>query len=97
VRPESAGELAGVQAQILAAAAAATAPGGVLVYSVCTISRRESDTVIDGFLNEHRDFAADDLQAEFPHWASPRGERHLQLLPDRDGTDGFFIARLRRG
>ena len=80
-RPEAVGELAALQARILGTAAQALAPGGALVYSVCTISRAEGDQVIDAFLREHREFAA---------------ERRLQLVPHRDGTDGFFIARLRR-
>ena len=80
-RPEVIGELAALQAGILAAAAQVLAPGGALVYSVCTISRAEGDQVIDAFLREHPDFS---------------DERRLQLLPHRDGTDGFFIARLRR-
>jgi 16S rRNA (cytosine967-C5)-methyltransferase len=68
------------------------------VYSVCTISLRESEEVIGGFLREHRAFEADDLLAEHPAWRHPRGSgRHIQLLPHRDGTDGFFVARLRRG
>lgn len=93
---EAIGELAALQAQILAAGAAATRSGGALVYSVCTISRRESEDVIERFLGEHRDWAAEDLGAAFPQWRDPRGSRHLQLLPHRHGTDGFFIARLRR-
>jgi len=80
-RPEAIGELAALQARILAAGAQALAPGGTLVYSVCTISRAEGDAVIDAFLREHGEFVA---------------EGRLQLLPHRDGTDGFFIARLRR-
>jgi len=80
-RPEAIGELAALQAQILAAGAQALTPGGTLVYSVCTISRAESEDVIAGFLREHGDFALDE---------------HVQLLPHRDRTDGFFIARLRR-
>jgi len=81
-RSESIGELAGLEARILAAAAQALAPGGALVYSVCTISRAESEDVVDEFLRSHAGFTA---------------ERRLQLLPHRDGTDGFYIARLRRG
>jgi 16S rRNA (cytosine967-C5)-methyltransferase len=80
-RPEAVAELAALQGRILAAGAQPVASGGALVYSVCTISRAESEDVLDGFLREHRDFEA---------------ERCLQLLPHRDGTDGFFIARLRR-
>lgn len=81
-QPESIPELAALQARILAAAARALAPGGVLVYSVCTISRAESEDVIDAFLRDHGEFT---------------GDRRVQLLPHRDGTDGFFIARLLRG
>jgi 16S rRNA (cytosine967-C5)-methyltransferase len=80
-RPEAVGELAALQARILAAGAHALAPGGSIVYSVCTISRAESEGVVDAFVRDHGDFTV---------------ERRVQLLPDRDGTDGFFIARLRR-
>ena len=75
------GELARTQSQLLAAGAGATASGGLLVYSLCTISRAEATGVLDAFLAEHRAFALEDSR---------------QLLPHRDGTDGFFIARLRR-
>ena len=81
-RPEATRELAAFQARILAAGARALAPGGTLVYSVCTISRAESEDVIDAFVRDHADFSLD---------------RQIQLLPHRDGTDGFFIARLARG
>jgi 16S rRNA (cytosine967-C5)-methyltransferase len=82
VTPKAVVELAALQQRMLAAAARATAPSGILVYSVCTISRTESEKVIDSFLDRSEDFTRD---------APDR-----QLLPHRDGTDGFFIARLRR-
>jgi 16S rRNA (cytosine967-C5)-methyltransferase len=92
--PERIAELARLQGTVLEAAATVLAPGGVLVYSVCTISRAEGDLVIERFLDRHREFRAEDL-------SGARGDGrvgpHLQLSPDRDGTDGFFIARLRRG
>ncbi len=85
--PERIAELAGLQARVLRAGAEATRPGGTLVYSVCTISRAEGEDLVDGFLAEHGgEFAVEDL-GQGPY---------LQLLPDRDRTDGFFIARLRR-
>jgi 16S rRNA (cytosine967-C5)-methyltransferase len=90
-------ELAALQQRLLRAAAVATAPRGALVYSVCTISRREGEDVISRFLDAHRDWGAEDLGEEHPQWRYGRDGRYLQLLPDRDGTDGFFIARLRRG
>lgn len=90
-------ELAALQSRLLEVAARATRPGGTLVYSVCTISRREGAELIDAFLAAARDWTADDLGALYPAWRQPDAGRYLQLLPHRDGTDGFFIARLRRG
>jgi 16S rRNA (cytosine967-C5)-methyltransferase len=91
--PERISALRSVQARILDAAAARTAAAGVLVYSVCTITAAEGERQIDAFLERHTEFGADDVASEF----ECRGPGpHLQLMPDRDGTDGFFIARLRR-
>jgi len=75
------GELAEKQAQLLRAGAAQLRAGGTLVYSVCTISRREGEGVVDDFLGEAPEFSC---------------ENRWQLLPSSDGTDGFFIALLRR-
>ena len=79
--PERIAELAPQQARILAAGAAATRPGGTLVYSVCTISRAECEDVVAAFVAAH------------PGWEA---EPPVRLAPDTDGTDGFFIARLHR-
>jgi 16S rRNA (cytosine967-C5)-methyltransferase len=79
--PQRIADLAPLQAAILRAGALATRPRGTLVYSVCTISRAEADAVVDGFL------------AETVGWER---ESVRQLAPDTDGTDGFFIARLRK-
>jgi 16S rRNA (cytosine967-C5)-methyltransferase len=87
-------DLAALQARILAAGAAATRPGGTLVYSVCTISRTESADVVERFLSEHDQFSV--LPAAESARADPWSGRYVQLLPHLDGTDGFFIARLRR-
>jgi 16S rRNA (cytosine967-C5)-methyltransferase len=95
--PESIVELSDQQARILAAGAELTAPGGALVYSVCTVSRVEGQDVIDRFLREHPEWSADDLGRAFAPHSHPTGSPSLQLLGHRDGTDGFFIARLRRG
>ena len=91
--PERIAETSVLQARILRAAATATAPGGVLVYSVCTISQRESLEVVQALLRERSDLVPEPLGEMLP--AAAEGP-FLQTLPDRDGTDGFFIARLRR-
>jgi 16S rRNA (cytosine967-C5)-methyltransferase len=88
--------LARTQGAILRAGAGALAPGGTLVYSTCTISPTENERVIDAFLADRPEFEADDLRQEVPVWQHPTVPFHLQTLPHRDGTEGFFIARLRR-
>jgi 16S rRNA (cytosine967-C5)-methyltransferase len=81
VGPEHVREMTHTQAAILAAGAAAVRPGGVLVYSTCTISATENESQIAAFLDAHRDFSSDERMTTLPH---------------RDHTAGFFIARLRR-
>jgi 16S rRNA (cytosine967-C5)-methyltransferase len=88
--------LAEEQAQILRAGARALKPGGVLVYSTCTISPTENEHLIAAFLAESTDFEVDDLRSEAPVWQHPSVPSFLLTLPSRDGTDGFFVARLRR-
>lgn len=94
--PETPEALAATQAAILDAAAAAVRPGGVLVYSTCTISPAENERLIEAFLERRGDFAVDELPSDLPVWDHPSVPGFLQTLPHRDGTDGFFIARLRR-
>jgi 16S rRNA (cytosine967-C5)-methyltransferase len=87
---ESVAALPQLQFEILRAGARAVCPGGTLVYSVCTISRGESEGVVDRFLSTEPDFVAEPAQegnGDGPH-------RHV--MPHREGTDGFFVARLRR-
>jgi 16S rRNA (cytosine967-C5)-methyltransferase len=81
VTPAAIGEMAHTQAEILAVGAGAVRPGGVLVYSTCTISPIENERLITAFLESNSEFALDDVVVTLPH---------------RDGSAGFFIARLLR-
>jgi len=91
------------QSRILGVGADALRPGGVLVYSTCTVSPTENERLIADFLDSRPDFSLDDLAAEWPEFAlaGPAGRAAarpgmLLTLPHRDDTAGFFIARLRR-
>jgi len=88
--------LAEQQARLLSAAAAACAPGGTIVYSTCTISPAENERQIGAFLDAQPDFAAIDLQPRFPAWAHPDAPGQLLALGHVQGSDGFFVAALRR-
>ena len=96
VTPEQVLEMERAQAAILAAGARSLRPGGVLVYSTCTISPAENERQVELFLVRNRDFALDDLTVELPAYAHPRAPGVLLTLPHRDHTAGFFIARMRR-
>ena len=85
-----------LQAQILRAGARAVRPGGVLVYSTCTISAPENERQIEAFLAATPGFELVDPGADWALWEHQGVPRVLQTLPHRDGTDGFFIARMRR-
>jgi 16S rRNA (cytosine967-C5)-methyltransferase len=94
--PATLEQLARGQAELLESAAAQVRPGGTLVYSSCTISPQENEDRMRAFLQSHPDFTADSLGSRWPRYASAADARFLQLLPHRDGTDGFFVARVRR-
>ncbi len=86
------------QYEILGNAARLVKPGGVLVYSVCTFTRVETDAVVDRFLQEHKGFAAADAPQNLPFDAkrleTTRGR--WRTSPHQNGCDGFFIARMRK-
>ena len=95
--PDDIDSLAALQAKILDACAGYVRPNGVLVYSTCTIIKDENERQVDAFLARHPEFALDADMRDFPPalLAHARGGM-LQILPYRDGLEGFFIARMRR-
>ena len=69
------------QRAILEASANYVKPGGILLYSTCTINHYENDRIVNDFLNSSKEF--EELE-------------RIQLFPNVDGTDGFFICKMRR-
>ena len=67
-------------------------PGGVLVYSTCTVLPEENGGVVSAFLDVHPDFAKEEFT--LPGIGSCPGD--VTLWPQRTGTDGFYICRMRR-
>ncbi len=82
-----------LQGEILDSAAKALKAGGVLVYSTCTIDPSENDEVVEAFLTRHPEFTLEQTGDFLP---VKRPDKMVQLYPQRDGTDGFFIARMRK-
>lgn len=96
---KEAGDLVAIQQlqlAILASAANLVQPGGVLVYSTCTITPEENQEVVQAFLADHPEFQLDALApylpADFPLEQPQAG--WVQILPHLHDMDGFFIARM---
>lgn len=81
-----------IQRAILENSARYVRPGGVLVYSTCTVLPEENENVTDAFLSSHPEFI-------YEEFSLPNGEAapgYLTLWPQRNGTDGFYLSRMRR-
>jgi 16S rRNA (cytosine967-C5)-methyltransferase len=94
VTPEALDNLVRLQAELLDWGAAVVAPGGVLVYSTCSLEPEENRSQVERFLEAHPEFRRETTRAVSPDLLSPEGD--LMVLPHRHGIDGGYGARLRR-
>ena len=79
--PKALAGLPAIQKRIADGLAACVRPGGILLYSTCTVFHEENEDVAERFLHDHPDFV--------------REEQRL-ILPQEYDTDGFFYCRMRR-
>ena len=96
--PEGIRALSETQRAILETCCRYVRPGGTLMYATCTISHAENEAVTEGFLKAHEEFEPADLTGYLPEDFSKErcaGGR-VQLLPPLDGTDGFYLAKMKR-
>jgi len=102
-QPKDVDDIADIQERLLEAMSGLVKPGGVLVYSTCTIAKEENEEQIANFLASHPEYSLD------AHWPETlldalkkqgiideRFDGQLQLLPYHANSDGFYIARLKR-
>ncbi|WP_246281196.1 16S rRNA (cytosine(967)-C(5))-methyltransferase RsmB [Saccharibacillus qingshengii] len=94
--PEDTASIAKLQRQMLAAVAGLVKPGGILVYSTCTIEREENQRAVAEFLRDHAEFVDEPFEAAALNDLPQAGGAGVQILPNQFGSDGFYIARLRR-
>lgn len=97
-RPAIIRESAQLQARLLERAADWLNPGGVLVYSVCSLEPEEGEAVVADFLAKRPQFAL--AGCPLPDFVTSTNDGRLRILPgvlaDQGGLDGFFVARLVR-
>lgn len=95
LRPSDLAVMGTLQRDILRAAAGAVKPGGLLVYSTCSLEPEENDDQVDRFLSESPEWHVEPPPAgSVPDEVLDGGR--LRVLPQQHGTDGAFAARLRR-
>ncbi len=94
--PDDAASIARLQRQMLSAVAGLVKPGGILVYSTCTIEREENQRAVAEFLRDHAEFIAEPFEVPALESLPQAGGAGVQILPNQFGSDGFYIARLRR-
>ncbi len=87
-------QLPALQEKILHNAARYVKPGGVLLYSTCTLVHTENEGMVESFLRTHPNFTTEPLPLPAPFPKNQSGM--LALVPGEYDTDGFFICRLRR-
>lgn len=87
-------QLPNLQKRILETQSAYVKPGGVLLYSTCTVLKAENEDIVNDFLAEHNDYSLEPL--ELPEVFPQNETGMLTLIPGEYDTDGFFICRLRR-
>ena len=87
-----------LQTELLAATSRLLRPGGLLVYSTCSIEPEETESVIDEFCQAHSEFQRDSIAPQIPpagiSFVTPRGD--LSTMANMQKMDAFFAARLRR-
>ncbi len=96
VTPESVEEIVRTQTQLLDAVAPYVKKGGTLVYSTCSVLKEENVKQVEAFLARHPEFDLVKLPESIPAEFRQHEDVGLQLLPDRDGVEGFYIAKMRR-
>ena len=92
--PEPLAGLPQVQTRILDNLSRYVKPGGVLIYSTCTLRSAENEDIVRAFLGGRADFSAEGFALPGPVGEAEDGM--VTLWPHLHGTDGFFIAKLRR-
>lgn len=92
--PEPLKNLSQIQQAILENVCRYVKPGGVLVYSTCTVLERENQAVVQHFLAQHSEFTPESFS--LPGQIGTVTDGMLTLWPHIHGTDGFFLAKMRK-
>lgn len=94
-RPEKISGLVDLQKSLLSAGASYVKPGGVLVYSTCTVLSEENEQIVDDFLRNQSHFMVEDAR-QFVNSTVVSGNGFIETWTDCHATDGSFAVRFRK-
>jgi len=94
LRASSLGDLVNLQREMMDAGASVVPPGGILLYSTCSLENEENEDQVAAFLRRHQDFVIEATGAVPERYTDALG--CLVIKPQDTGFDGAFAARLRR-
>lgn len=91
-------ELNEIQSKILETAYRYLKPGGVMVYSTCTVNRSENTQQIEKFIKNHPDMSLDKIKSEHitGDIKAMCDTGYIEIFPDIHNSDGFFVCRLKK-
>lgn len=100
-QPEDIESLSRLQLELLQNASTLVKPGGILVYSTCSVEKEENESIVEKFLANNSNFKLEsltDIVSAFKNapFNLPTEAGKFQLLPTMQGLSGFFLARLCR-
>lgn len=94
-KKEDVDSLIPIQKEILSNASKYVKDGGILVYSTCTIFKQENIELIEDFLQNNKEFRLDTIK-NVPFEKERLDKGYIEMIPDRDGMDGFFVCRMKK-
>ncbi|MGM9945837.1 MAG: 16S rRNA (cytosine(967)-C(5))-methyltransferase RsmB [Lysinibacillus sp.] len=95
-REEDLESLQTIQLAILDNAVQVLKPGGRLVYSTCTVDKRENEGTVEAFLSQHPEMESESLTNLPEKLLAKQNNGMLQVFPQDFGSDGFFVAAFRK-
>lgn len=95
-REEDLESLQAIQLAILANAVQVLKPGGRLVYSTCTVDKRENEGTVEAFISTHPEMEREEITNLPEKLLAKQNNGMLQVFPQDFGSDGFFVAAFRK-
>ncbi|WP_026082806.1 16S rRNA (cytosine(967)-C(5))-methyltransferase [Mastigocladopsis repens] len=94
--PETVEELSVLQKELLSQTSSFVKPGGILVYSTCTLHPKENEEVVSSFLAENPNWEIEPPSVDSPASAYSTPQGWIKVLPHQQNMDGFFMVRLQQ-